>query len=72
VVEVAEVLDEVVAAREALVCDTVTAGDGAGVFWLADAVDGGLVALQVGEAGEVCGRGAGGDVAGPGSIGGTC
>lgn len=53
-VEVAQVLDEVVAAGEPFIADAVAAGDGAGELWGPHAVDGGLVALQVGEAGEVC------------------
>jgi hypothetical protein len=44
-----------VSAREALVCHTVAAGDGARVIWGSNTVDGGLVALEVCEAGEVCG-----------------
>jgi hypothetical protein len=59
------VLDEVVAARKALVRDAVAARHGTGKFRDADAVDGGLVALQVGKTCEVCRRGAGGDVARP-------
>jgi len=54
VVEVAQVLDEVVAAGEAFVAHAVAAGDCAGEFGGAHAVDGGLVALEVGETCEVC------------------
>ena len=53
-VEVAQVLDEVVAAGEAFVAHAVAAGDCAGEFGGAHAVDGGLVALEVGETCEVC------------------
>lgn len=64
-VEVAEVLDEVVASCETFVGDAVAVGNHAGVFWGPDAVNSGLVALEVGETGEVGGRGAGRDVAVP-------
>lgn len=60
-------LNEVITARKALVGDAITVRHRAGVFGRAQAVNGGLVALEVGEAGEVCRGGAGGDGAGPGS-----
>jgi hypothetical protein len=44
----------VVSPREAFVAYAVAAGDGARILWRAYAVDGGLVALEVCEAGEVC------------------
>jgi hypothetical protein len=65
VVEVAQVFDEVVAAGEAFVAHAVAAGDCAGKFGCAHAVDCGLVALEVGETGEVCGGGAAGYFACP-------
>jgi hypothetical protein len=43
-----------VSSREAFVADAVTAGYITGVLWGADAVDGGLMALKVRKAGEVC------------------
>jgi hypothetical protein len=62
------VLDEVVASREALVGDTVAARHSTGELGSPESVDGGLVALEVGQAREVGGGGAGGDVAGPCSV----
>lgn len=57
-----------VAARKAFVGYAVAARDGAGKLWGPDAVDSGLVALQVGKASEVCRRGAGSDVACPSPV----
>jgi hypothetical protein len=54
-----------VSPREALVPYAVAAGDGTGKFWSTHAMDRRLVALQVCEAGEVCGGGAGGYVTCP-------
>jgi hypothetical protein len=65
VVEVPQVLDKVIAAGEALFSDAIAAWNSAGIFWGSHAMDGGLVALEVGKAGEVCGRGAGWDFARP-------
>lgn len=58
-----------VSARETLVANAVAARDGAREFRGADTVNGALVALEVSEAGEVCGGGAAVDFAGPCSIG---
>jgi hypothetical protein len=55
VVEVAQMLHEMIASCEAFVCDSITAGHGAWKLWGADAMYSGLVALEVGKAGEVCG-----------------
>jgi hypothetical protein len=51
--------------RETLVLYAVAAGDGTGIFRSTHAMNRRLVALQVGEAGEVCGGGAGGYVTCP-------
>jgi len=59
-----------VSSREALVADAVAVWHAARKLWGAHAVDGRLVALKICEAGEVCGRGATVDVAGPCSVGG--
>jgi hypothetical protein len=66
VVEVAQVFDEVVTAREALVAHAVAAGDCAGKFGSTHAMDGGLVALQVGKTCKVCRGYAAGYVTCPG------
>jgi hypothetical protein len=68
VVKIAQVFDKMVAAREALVANAVAAWYRTWVFGRTDAVDGGLVALEIGKSCEVCGRGAPGDFACPCSI----
>jgi hypothetical protein len=68
VMKVPQVFDQVVAAREAFVTNAVTARYRARKFGGTHAMYGGLVALQVGEPCEVCGRGAVGIIAGPSSV----
>jgi hypothetical protein len=61
-------LHQMVAPRKALVANAIAARHRARVLGRAHAMNGGLVALQIGEACKVCGGGAAGDFAGPCSI----
>lgn len=67
--KVAQVLDQMVSAREALFAHAVTPRYVAGILGRAHAVHRRLVALQVRQARELCGRSACGNVAGPCSNG---
>jgi hypothetical protein len=60
-----------VAPRKALVANAIAARHRARVLGRAHAMNGGLVALQIGEACKVCGGGAAGDFAGPCSVDGV-
>jgi hypothetical protein len=57
-----------ISACEPFLADAVASRHCAGELGLPNAVDGGLMALEVGKASEICRRSAGGDVAGPSSV----
>lgn len=65
--KVPQMLDQMITARESFIAHAIAARHRARKLWGPDAVDGGLVALQVSEAGEVCGGGTRRDGACPGS-----